>query len=254
MRSLKNLFGLTILLAAGCAASEAHVVSRGALGPAPSQESEPEAQPVPGVVTGTVTYEGEPPEPREVELPERFHGADVPDPILDETWIVSKEGHLANAVVTLEPRRVTPKLSAPPVKGAELVKRVDRFVPRVLVVTRGTEITLKNESRCNCLSFVSRKNKLPENAVKPGELITHVLKKAEWIRVESDLEPWLSGTLVVVDSPFYGVTGKDGAFRFDGVPPGEYTLEVRHETGANQTRRVTVEAGKELSLNLALKP
>jgi hypothetical protein len=46
----------------------------------------------------------------------------------------------------------------------------------------------------------------------------------------------------VVRHPFHAVTGSDGTFSLDGLPPGTYTIEAVHETRGRQTQTVTLEA------------
>ena len=40
------------------------------------------------------------------------------------------------------------------------------------------------------------------------------------------------------------MTGGDGTFKIDNVPPGKYTVEAWHEKYGTKTQEVTVEAGK----------
>jgi len=57
------------------------------------------------------------------------------------------------------------------------------------------------------------------------------------VSVRCDLHPWMQGWIGVVDHPFFAVTGPDGAFRLEGVPPGDYTVGVWHERfGRGETR------------------
>jgi hypothetical protein len=39
----------------------------------------------------------------------------------------------------------------------------------------------------------------------------------------------MSAVIVVLNTPYYAVTGKDGTYRIPDVPPGTYTLHVFHE-------------------------
>jgi len=48
--------------------------------------------------------------------------------------------------------------------------------------------------------------------------------------------------VMVVDSDFAAVTGPDGKFRFDGVPPGNWTLKAWNE-----------EAGGEVSVSVPVR-
>ena len=52
------------------------------------------------------------------------------------------------------------------------------------------------------------------------------------VRVYCNIHPQMVGFVMVVDSDFAAVTGPDGAFRFDGVPPGSYVVHAWHEEGA----------------------
>jgi hypothetical protein len=52
----------------------------------------------------------------------------------------------------------------------------------------------------------------------------------------------MSGTVVVVPTPYFGVTDRDGAFEIKNVPPGTYTLKTWSEDGKVTTQSVTVAA------------
>jgi hypothetical protein len=55
----------------------------------------------------------------------------------------------------------------------------------------------------------------------------------------------MSALIVVLDSPYFATTGKDGRFSVSNVPPGQYRLHVLHERATAETlaalvRNVTV--------------
>jgi hypothetical protein len=41
--------------------------------------------------------------------------------------------------------------------------------------------------------------------------------------------PWMTAYLLVADHPYTAVTGEDGSFALDGVPPGTYRIRMWHE-------------------------
>jgi hypothetical protein len=47
--------------------------------------------------------------------------------------------------------------------------------------------------------------------------------------------PWMTAYLLVADHPYTAVTGEDGSFLLDGVPPGTYRIRMWHE-GVTLTR------------------
>jgi len=58
-----------------------------------------------------------------------------------------------------------------------------------------------------------------------------------------NVHPEMSGTVVVVPTPYFSVTDRDGAFEIKNVPPGTYTLKTWSEDGKVTTQSVTVAAG-----------
>ena len=62
----------------------------------------------------------------------------------------------------------------------------------------------------------------------------------------------MSGWIIVIDHPYHDITGADGSFVLENVPPGTYTLEVWHEDLGSTTRTVTVTAGQSTEASFEL--
>jgi hypothetical protein len=60
------------------------------------------------------------------------------------------------------------------------------------------------------------------------------------VRFKCDVHGWMAAWVGVVAHPFFAVSGADGAFRLDGVPPGTYTVEAWHERFGTKTAQVTL--------------
>jgi hypothetical protein len=71
------------------------------------------------------------------------------------------------------------------------------------------------------------------------------------IHFRCDVHKWMSSYLGVLPHPYYGVTGKDGAYSLKNLPPGEYVIEAWHEKYGTQTQKVTVadKESKEISFS-----
>ncbi len=100
----------------------------------------------------------------------------------------------------------------------------------------------------------AKKNE-PFNRSMPGKVkqLDVTFDYSERIRVGCDVHKWMSGWIVVAKHPYYAVTGQDGAFRLEGVPAGNYTVEIWHEKLGKQQAEVTVTPGGETAVEFVLK-
>jgi hypothetical protein len=86
-----------------------------------------------------------------------------------------------------------------------------------------------------------------EGQVVPDE---RVLARPGQVEVTCDQHPWTRGWIAVFDHPYFAVTARDGGFRLDGVPAGEYTLVVWHPRTGVTEQRVRVAAGREVGVEV----
>ena len=59
-----------------------------------------------------------------------------------------------------------------------------------------------------------------------------------------DVHPWMRGYIGITKHGLQAISGEDGSFKIDNVPPGKYTVESWHEKYGTKTQEVTVEGGK----------
>ncbi|MGH7198531.1 MAG: carboxypeptidase regulatory-like domain-containing protein, partial [Candidatus Omnitrophota bacterium] len=62
------------------------------------------------------------------------------------------------------------------------------------------------------------------------------------IKIKCEVHPWMGAYAGVLDHPFFGVTGDDGAAQIANLPPGQYVIEAWHEKYGTQTQSVAVGA------------
>jgi hypothetical protein len=48
--------------------------------------------------------------------------------------------------------------------------------------------------------------------------------------VSCSIHPWMSAKLLITNTPYYAVSGKDGSITIKNLPTGEWTFQVWHET------------------------
>ena len=68
------------------------------------------------------------------------------------------------------------------------------------------------------------------------------------IPVRCDVHGWMEAYVGVTDHPYHAVSGEDGTFSMDRLPPGEYEIEAWHERYGTSTQMVTVPEGGEVEV------
>jgi hypothetical protein len=86
----------------------------------------------------------------------------------------------------------------------------------------------------------------------PGINITKAIGGAATVRLSCNTHPWMRGWVIVTDYAA-AISGADGKFTIDNVPPGSYELRVWHEALKGAPQKITVVAGKPSEIKFQLK-
>jgi len=81
-------------------------------------------------------------------------------------------------------------------------------------------------------------------------------KEAGIVEAECKEHPWAHAYIASFDHPYFAVTGADGRFSLDSVPPGKYTLKVWHPRGqsvAEQSVEIAASGAAETSVAVKVK-
>ncbi len=154
--------------------------------------------------------------------------------------LVSPQKELKNAVVWLDnpPASVTSPTQAAKI---EMDQNGCVFIPRIVLVPAGGTVDFLNSDRLLHNIHATPKLNVSFNRTQPkSRTIPVTFAKAEIIRINCDLHSWMLGWVVVTAHPFYAITGADGQFAFDGLPPGQYKLQIWHERLGTIATSVTV--------------
>jgi plastocyanin len=132
-----------------------------------------------------------------------------------------------------------------PLTHAVVDQRDKMFLPHVSVVTRGTRVKFPNDDTVfhNVFAYFQAK-KFDLGMYPRGATKEVTFDKPGLVVLLCNVHSDMSAYIMVVDTPYYAVTDKQGRFRIAGVPPGTYTLHAWHESGASLTQPITVKAGE----------
>jgi hypothetical protein len=173
-----------------------------------------------------------------------------------EELLPSSKGGVGNAVVWLVGVETGPVQDAP--RRAELELDRCRLEPRVQRVAQGATLMITSRdammSRLRFVDVGHESNVRDKTMLNDaGQVVptSDVAATPGLVEIRDDLHPWVRGYIAVAPHPFVFVTEPDGAFRFEGVPPGSYTLVVWQERLGVRTRALRVTNGVETRVTIA---
>ena len=197
-----------------------------------------------GSVKGTVLFEGEPPTQPVLK---RTSDPKCTQNRTDEAIVVTK-GKLAGVVVRIQ--NGTAATHAPPPTTPVVIDQKDcMYEPRVVAIVAGQPVAVHNSDNTfhNVHGIVMGKDAFnkPQAPDDPTLAIdASVAKPGEVLALQCDIHPWMKSYIAVNDTPYFAVTGSDGAFEIKGLPEGTYTLEAWHPTLGTKTLRIVIGKAK----------
>ncbi len=131
-----------------------------------------------------------------------------------------------------------------------------KFVPHVIAVQKGTTVDFLNSDPVGHNVYwpsISGNKKLAHNlgTWPKGQSKPFQFNDLGFASLLCNVHPEMSGYVVVVPTPYFAVTDKDGNFVIKDVPPGKYTVKTWSEEGKPVTQTVEV-SGASTSVTLTV--
>jgi plastocyanin len=199
-----------------------------------------------GTLRGKIAFRGAKPARQAISMDaeagcETLHAGHA---VYDESVVVGKGGGLANAFVYIR-TGLEGKNFEPVKETATLSQRGCLFVPRVVGVRAGQTLAVKNADPVSHNIHPMPKNNREWNEQQSPEspVAEHRFGRPEiMIPVKCNVHSWMHAFIGVVAHPYFAVTGPNGSFEWSNVPPGDYTVDVWHESLGVQTKQAHVAA------------
>ena len=198
-----------------------------------------------GSVTGTITTTARGLAPVRVTIDQKVCGAELPD----QAVVVDAQGRLANAVVVLT------GVKRPASAETMITNDKCAFAPRVQIVRPNANVKTTSKDPILHTTHAQLPNgRTLFNVALPiaGITITKSIGNAGNVRLICNTHPWMRGWLIVTDEAA-AITGADGRFSIDNVPPGTYELRIWHESLKSAPQKITVAAGKPTEISVQMK-
>lgn len=142
-----------------------------------------------------------------------------------------------------------------PLVQPAVIDQTDKaFEPRLTVVPVGSTVEFPNNDRVfhNVFS-VSRPATFDLGLYKSGTSKAVTFEHPGVVDVYCNIHPEMAAKVLVLETEHYAVTGSDGTFALDDIPPGTYSIVAWQADGAPYEGEVEVRAGKTTTLDIELR-
>jgi plastocyanin len=157
-------------------------------------------------------------------------GAHAAEPYVSGRVVGPDGTGIADAIVFVQSPADAPLGAGASPPHAEMDQINKTFVPGVLVVVAGTEVTFPNHDQIHHHVYSFSRTKSFELPLYKGQDAPPVLfDRSGVVKIGCNIHDWMSAVILVVPNHHYAATDAEGRFTLEEMPPGEYTLAAWHE-------------------------
>ncbi|MCO7226466.1 hypothetical protein [Pleionea sp. CnH1-48] len=143
--------------------------------------------------------------------------------------LLSHEGKAVSGVVLYLQHKAPEGESAQASIRPTISQRNKQFQPYVSVVQVGVPVSFENnDDIAHHIYSLTGKERFSFKIRKDEAARTLQFQQAGIIPMGCNIHDWMSGYLLVVDTPYYGITDDNGRVLFSHIESGSYTLRVWH--------------------------
>jgi plastocyanin len=193
-----------------------------------------------GTITGVVSFKGAAPKIKPLDM-SSDPGCPSQQPQPADVIVVNG-GKLANVFVYVK-EGLPQGAFAVPSEPVVLDQKGCRYQPHMLGIMAGQQLKVLNSDAANHnVHPMPAGNAEWNESQRPTDkpILKTFAKPEMMIPVQCNQHNWMRAYINVLPHPYFAVSGPDGKFAIQNLPPGEYTLAAVHEKFGEQTMKVKV--------------
>jgi plastocyanin len=128
----------------------------------------------------------------------------------------------------------------------KMIQRGKTFTPHILAIPLGSTVEFPNSDPIFHNAFSNFNGQIFDVGLyPPGSSRNVVFRREGIVRVFCNIHPTMSAVIVVLGTPYFATSARNGGIEIPSVPDGEYHLRVFHERATPETlskleRRITI--------------
>jgi hypothetical protein len=179
-----------------------------------------------------VTVEGDVVVPPNVEGPATPYLGFIEQPILNPITSLRPFDPRPEIFVFLDGGPVAAEDSTPPAAPLVWALGSHSFSPTLLPVVAGTTVEISNQGReTHLLRAPDVPDILAADPIGPGSSKQIAVKGTAMVKIVSQDVPHLEARVVPVATRYFSRVARDGSFKIENVPAGDWTLRVWYRDG-----------------------
>ncbi len=207
-----------------------------------------------GTIEGAILYKGTIPPAKKPQIV-KDHETCGDHPTEVQLMTVDKDGHVSEAVVYLADISEGKDFTRP-----DAIPMIDqkscRFHPHVQIVRARQPVEIVNSDPVAHNINASQRIYTLFNILQPQQNMRarQQFDRPGLVNLRCNVHDWMQAYVHVVIHPYVAITGAEGRYKLDNVPPGKYELVVWQEYLDEQTFDVEVKPGETTKMDILLKP
>ncbi|HKR59502.1 MAG TPA: carboxypeptidase-like regulatory domain-containing protein [Pyrinomonadaceae bacterium] len=206
-------------------------------------------------IIGSVRFDGKAPKPLIIDMAADPVCVEInQNPLTD--WYVVSEGKVANVIVYVTSDGLAKYSFDSPSEALTLTHINCQFQPHVTGLRVGQSLHIVNADNTQHSTHPTPKYNPEWNQTQPASappIAKTFLKPEVAFPIKDNQHPWEKAFVGVFTHPFFAVTGPDGSFRIEGLPPGAYRVHAWHEFMGEKTIDLVLVPGEARHLEFAFK-